>query len=266
MKKYGKLGLAIVGFLAFLGIVSVLYGKLTEEYKPQQNLVVEGGSGTQSAEGDEMQGVEDSSGAEGDEMQGAEDSSGANKDSLSNENGADSDSENGTEHASTNTSSEEDAEDVSDAGSTEDQSNLAIDFAMENIAGEEVALFDFLGKPIVLNFWASWCGPCKAEIPDFQEAYEKYEGEIEFLMVNMTDGAQETKESAMKFIEEQGYTLPFYFDTQLQGAYTYGVYSLPTTFFINAEGEMVAYAQGMIDAQTLEQGISMIYEEKSGMQ
>lgn len=145
------------------------------------------------------------------------------------------------------------------AESSDDTENLAPNFTVETAEGEEVSLHDFFGKPIVLNFWASWCGPCKMELPDFQEAYEKYAGEVQFLMVNMTDGMQETKEIAMKFMEDAGYTLPVYYDTAQDAAYTYTVYSLPTTFFISADGEPVAYAQGMIDAETLETGISMIY-------
>ncbi|MBQ9141743.1 MAG: TlpA family protein disulfide reductase [Lachnospiraceae bacterium] len=240
MKKYLKLGLAVVSFLVFLGVVSLLYNRLSAEYKPEQNLVVNSGSDGEKA------------GSETDRNMESEDSMEKQED----ENGSgDSTKENVAEE---NNNQEEM---VTDNVSDEEASNLAIDFVMENATGEEVALFDYIGKPVVLNFWASWCGPCKAEIPDFQEAYEKYEGKVTFLMVNMTDGAQETKESATSFIEEQGYTLPFYFDTKLQGAYTYGVYSLPTTFFINGEGEMIAYAQGMIDAETLEQGISMIYGE-----
>ena len=81
-----------------------------------------------------------------------------------------------------------------------------------------------------------------------------------FLMVNMTDGAQETKKSASEYMSEAGYTLPVYYDTKQDAAYTYAVYSLPTTFFINEKGEAVAYAQGMIDAETLQTGISMILE------
>ena len=115
-------------------------------------------------------------------------------------------------------------------------------------------------KTFFADFFATWCGPCKMELPDFQEAYEKYDGEIVFLMVNMTDGMQETKKSASEYMTEAGYTLPVYYDTKQDAAYTYGVYSLPTTFFINEKGEATAYAQGMIDAQTLETGISMILE------
>lgn len=136
---------------------------------------------------------------------------------------------------------------------------MAIDFTVEDAEGDQVNLLSFVGKPIVLNFWASWCGPCKSELPDFQAAYEKYGEEVEFVIVNMTDGVRETKEIATAYMEEQGYTLPVYYDTEQDAAYTYGVYSLPTTYFVAEDGELVAGAQGMIDAETLEYGISMIY-------
>lgn len=272
MKKYVKFGLAAVAFVVFLAGVSLLYNKLSAEYKPEQNLVVESGqensagageAGTETdAAGDDVTGENSATGdkANGDSNT-AGDSDSVGTTSAEGSIAGDTSGEDSTT-GNANAGAESNGTAADDHTAEEEQSTLVIDFTMENAAGESVALFDYIGKPIVLNFWASWCGPCKAEIPDFQEAYEKYEGEIEFLMVNMTDGAQETKESAMTFIEEQGYTLPFYFDTQLQGAYTYGVYSLPTTFFINAEGEVIAYAQGMIDAETLETGISMIYEEE----
>lgn len=137
--------------------------------------------------------------------------------------------------------------------------NMAIDFTVENAEGEEVTLYSFVGKPIVLNFWASWCGPCKMELPDFQNAYETYGENVEFLLVNMTDGMQETKESATSFMESAGYTLPIYFDTKQEAAYAYQVYSIPTTYLINEKGEVVAKASGMVSGEALEEGISMIY-------
>ena len=63
----------------------------------------------------------------------------------------------------------------------------APDFTVVDIDGNEHKLSEFEGKPVVLNFWASWCGPCKSEMPDFDEAYKKYKDEIHFLMVNLTD-------------------------------------------------------------------------------
>ena len=123
------------------------------------------------------------------------------------------------------------------------------DFTVYDMEGNPVRLSDFFGKPIVLNFWASWCGPCKMEMPDFQEKYLELGEEIQFLMVNAT-GGRETAESAKAFIQEQGYTFPVFLDTANQAVMTYGAYSLPTTIFIDAEGIGVAKAVGAINAET----------------
>lgn len=132
------------------------------------------------------------------------------------------------------------------------------DFTVYDLEGNAVKLSDFIGKPVVLNFWASWCGPCKSEMPEFEQKYRELGSEVQFLMVNMTDGGQETVEKASGFIEQAGYTFPVYYDTDMDAAMTYGVTSIPTTYFIDAEGNGIAWAQGMIDAETLQTGIDMI--------
>ncbi|MBR2889444.1 MAG: TlpA family protein disulfide reductase [Oscillospiraceae bacterium] len=135
----------------------------------------------------------------------------------------------------------------------------APDFTVYGSDGETHKLSDFRGKPVVLNFWASWCGPCKSEMPDFQEAYEKYGQNIHFLMVNCTTSGRETMADAKKLIADEGYTFPVYYDTQGEASATYGTYSIPMTFFIDAEGNLVAYGQGALNAEVLQKGIDMIY-------
>lgn len=146
----------------------------------------------------------------------------------------------------------------SEKDSDENAVKTVPDFTMTDTSGEEVKLSDFFGKPVVLNFWASWCGPCKSEMPHFEDAYQKYGENINFVIVNLTDGARETKEKASEFIEEQGYTFPVYFDTNTEGAMTYGTYSIPVTYFIAADGTPVAQANGALDAATLQKGLDMI--------
>ena len=150
----------------------------------------------------------------------------------------------------------------SDTAENEDPSANAVpDFTILDMDGNEVKLSDFFGKPIVLNFWASWCPPCKAELPDFEEACKRYEGKVTFLMVNLTDGKRETVEVAKEYVASQGYTFPVYFDTKYEAAYVYGVSSIPQTYFINADGSLEARASGMISAARLEEGIGMIYSD-----
>ena len=135
---------------------------------------------------------------------------------------------------------------------------LAPDFTVYDQDGNEVQLSDYTGKPIVLNFWASWCGPCQMEMPDFHEKYLELGQDVHFLMVNMTDGSRETVDSASAFIDKNAYAFPVFYDTAVDAAMTYGVYSLPTTYFINAKGHAIAQATGSINAETLQRGIDLI--------
>ena len=141
---------------------------------------------------------------------------------------------------------------------TEAQASEAPDFTVYDVDGNAHKLSDFRGQPVILNFWASWCGPCKMEMPDLEKAYQEYGDQIRFMLVDLTDGSQETVEKASSFIESQGYTFPVYYDTAMEGAYAYGVSGIPVTYFINAEGTFEAYYQGAMTAEVLQQGIDLL--------
>lgn len=143
-----------------------------------------------------------------------------------------------------------------------EETTKAPDFTVFDADGNEVTLSDFFGKPIILNFWASWCDPCKSEMPEFDEQYATYGNDIQFLMVNMTDGSRETLKTAKKYIETEGFSFPVYYDTEMEAAMTYQVYSLPTTYFLDEKGYVVAEAKGELDKETLQKGIDMIAIKK----
>lgn len=134
----------------------------------------------------------------------------------------------------------------------------APDFEMTTPDGNTVTLSELKGKPIVLNFWASTCGPCKMEMPEFQKAYEQYGEQLQFVMVNVPDFNGETRERALQLVDQSGYTFPVYFDDTMQGQVQYGITSIPQTYFINADGTVEAYASGAIDASTIDRGIAML--------
>ncbi len=138
----------------------------------------------------------------------------------------------------------------------------AFDFAVMDYDGNEVKLSDYIGTPIVLNFWASWCPPCKGEMPHFNKVSEEYPNdELLFLMVDMVDGASETTEKGKKYVEDNGYTFAVFFDEKQDAAATYGIRSIPSTFFIDKEGYIAGVAEGGIDEETLRYGISLILEK-----
>ena len=142
--------------------------------------------------------------------------------------------------------------------SDEPARSAAPDCTFYDLGGNAHTLSEFAGKPVILNFWASWCGPCKSEMPDLEAAYKEYGEEIHFILVNLTDGKSETVESASGYIAGQGYTFPVYYDTDMSGALAYQVTSIPITYFIDAEGNVVAYASGMMSAARLQNGIDLL--------
>ena len=144
----------------------------------------------------------------------------------------------------------------------EKQDRTLPDFTVYDEAGNPHKLSDFRGKPVILNFWASWCGPCQSEMPDFQESYEANGEKIHFVMVNLTDGDQETVESASDFLREKGYTFPAYFDTDMEAAMVYGVQAIPVTYFIDDAGELVAWGQGALQAESLQKGVDLLLNLK----
>lgn len=150
---------------------------------------------------------------------------------------------------------QDDASEPTEESSTESASQTTADFTVFDAEGNPVKLSDYFGKPIVLNFWASWCPPCKSEMPHFEAAYIA-NPDVQFLMVNMTSG--DDMDSAKAFIEENGYTFPVFFDTTGEAGYVYQASSLPMTLFIDENGVLVTYGVGALSAEILDKGISMI--------
>ena len=141
---------------------------------------------------------------------------------------------------------------TSDAGDTA-QSDVfpAMDFTVYHIDTKPVKLSDFFSKPILINFWATWCPPCKSELPDFDRVYADYGEDVVFMMVNMTDGSRDTVESASAFTADNGYSFPVYYDCDLNAAYTYGASSIPMTVLIGADGNIVGGQVGVLTEEQL---------------
>lgn len=134
----------------------------------------------------------------------------------------------------------------------------APDFTAVNMEGEEVSLSSFEGKPVVLNFWASTCGPCKSEMPGFQAAYEELGDQVNFVMVNIPGFNGESEDRAKAFLAENDYTFPVLFDTSGMAAQLYGISSIPQTFFLDEQGYVVIMGSGALPEESLQQGLDMI--------
>ncbi|MBQ5754163.1 MAG: redoxin domain-containing protein [Oscillospiraceae bacterium] len=137
----------------------------------------------------------------------------------------------------------------------------APDFTLTDQYGNTHTLSDYRGQVVFLNFWATWCGPCKNEMPEIQALYERYgENEKDLVVLGMANPASEeypqnadkSKEEIGEFLEAGGYTFPVVMDETGEWFAQYGISAFPTTFMINAEGEVFGYIIGGLRAEDME--------------
>jgi peroxiredoxin len=138
------------------------------------------------------------------------------------------------------------------------EQNIAPDFTLKTLDGQTVKLSDFRGKKVILNFWATWCPPCRAEIPDMQQFYAKHKTEgIEILAVNATETEKSTK-NIKKFAETYGMTFPILLDEKSDVAHTFQAQTIPTSYIIDTHGVIQKRMIGPMSYEQMKQFLSSI--------
>lgn len=141
----------------------------------------------------------------------------------------------------------------------------ALDFELTDQFGVTHKLEDYKGKTIFLNFWGTWCPPCRAELPDIQKLYETYDSEGDDALVVLgvaapMMGQEKSEEEIKTFLEENGYTYPVLMDTEWELFEGYGIYSFPTTFMIDRDGNVFGYVSGQLTYEIMEDIIRQTME------
>lgn len=132
-----------------------------------------------------------------------------------------------------------------------EKDNLAPDFELTTIDGETVKLSEFRGEKILLNFWASWCAPCRSEMPDMQKFHETYD-DVVILAVNLTE-TETSKTNVTNFLDEYEITFPVLMDSETVVANIYNARALPTSYLINSDGRIHNIATGPLNYESMVQ-------------
>lgn len=174
----------------------------------------------------------------------------------------------------TTSETQQTTEDQAESGTAEPQSDTipAPDFTLVDQYGNTHTLSDYKGKVVFLNFWATWCGPCRQEMPDIQQLYLDEGGNLEDVIIlgvaapKSDDNPfnQETKDIAgiTEFLEDGGYTYPVLMDTTGDVLNAYGIQAFPTTFMIDADGNLFGYLTGTMTREIMD---SIIEQTKTGV-
>ena len=115
----------------------------------------------------------------------------------------------------------------------------------------EINTLTFKGKPTIVNFWTTWCTYCEQEMPSFEKAYNQYKDEVNFVLVDVLDSQEETKENGINFKNEHNLSMPIYFDRNHQAVAKFGAPGFPTTFFIDKNGNIYKIVISMLTEEKL---------------
>ncbi|RNB91659.1 TlpA family protein disulfide reductase [Brevibacillus fluminis] len=129
-------------------------------------------------------------------------------------------------------------------------------FSLVGLDGQTYKVGGKREKPLVINFWASWCGPCKEEAPDLAKMYNKYKGQVDFYAVNSTSNDQLA--DAKKFVETFNLPFPIPMDEKGEVSKQYQIMAFPTTFFVDKNGMIVHQVLGMLDEEELEKQLKKL--------
>jgi len=136
--------------------------------------------------------------------------------------------------------------------------HLAPDFKLKNLEGQQRELSEFRGKIVLLNFWATWCGPCRVEIPDIRTVYNKYK-EQDFVVLAIDIG--ETSSAVSRFVKQFDMNFPVLLDSNLAVARQYDCFSIPTSFFLDRRGVIREVRIGTMSQSYIEQVVSRLLKE-----
>lgn len=175
----------------------------------------------------------------------------------------------GTQEETLDTEGQMDPGEDEEAGSKDSGDNVipAPKFQLKDQYGNVHSLEDYKGRTVFLNFWATWCPPCKAELPDIQRLYDEYasQGDDSLVVLGVAGpgmGNEKSQEEIITFLEENGYTYPVLMDTDWELFQEYGIYSFPTTFMIDKEGNVFGYASGMLSYDMMKDIVAQTMEGK----
>lgn len=254
--KIGGLLLIFMGFLMFTGKLNAVTGYLSK-YQTESSQGQSSGLPQQSSALDEGQAAPPTTAAAG--GQAAQDTSG------SSQSGQDAAGTGSSQSGQTADTADTAGQESEEAGSDANPLLPALDFTLTDQYGNTHTLSDYKGKTVFLNFWATWCPPCRAEMPDIQKLYESSptEGDDALIVLGVAGpgmGSEKSEEGIKDFLNKNGYTYPVVMDTTGDVFTSYGVFSYPTTFMIDKNGNVFGYASGQLSEDMMKNIIKQTME------